>query len=107
MKNPINDMTQTIELFASEVEIQVSYSIWGKDSPATHDDPPEYAEFELIHVKLFGEDILPHLNAADIEYILVECRDNHVDVEAELKACAAEAKYDAMKEDQLLMGIKP
>jgi len=94
-------MEQYIELFASEIEIEVAYVVEGKNIPASGFDPAEYAEVELRHVKLFGNDLLPELSPADQAIIIDECEANHVEQEQSEKEAEAEAKLEAQRDMRL------
>jgi len=59
----IRDHTITIVLFADEFEVEVAIMRTGAYRSATREDPPETPDFELLHVRLMGRDILPYLSS--------------------------------------------
>ena len=53
------DITIDIEIMSSEVEVEISYEVYGKYLPATHFEPAEYPELEISSIKrvIAGQEI--------------------------------------------------
>jgi hypothetical protein len=51
-----------IALGLSEIDIEVTYSVFGKDLPGTYNDPPEYAELSVEEITYKNKDLYWILN---------------------------------------------
>jgi hypothetical protein len=49
--------TYTTELGCSEIDLEITYSIFGKYLPSTMTDPAEYPEMEIESVEYKGKDL--------------------------------------------------
>jgi hypothetical protein len=52
-----------------EQDVIVEYSFFGKNRPATWDNPPEYVEVEIEHILFNGVDIYHYLSNNAEEYL--------------------------------------
>ena len=98
-------MTQETDVIL-DVPLTCTYSLTGRHVPATRFDPAEEPWLEITSVKLGTTEIMHELAAGEIAILEDECWGDAVDYAAEERECAAEAKHDAMKEEQLMGDMK-
>jgi len=75
MKVETFDVVINLAIFDDDFDVKVMIQTVGDYRPATHYEPAESPDVEILHVKLLGNDILPDLSSASCEEELALCAD--------------------------------
>lgn len=94
--------TAYLETDDGEIELSVIYEV-SKSYPATHLQPAEGGEVEVISVRQNGQERV--LTTAQEEWLLEQCRDRMADDIADEAAAEADWRYQEYRDRQLMDGL--